>query len=218
MIDKTVAPFGLAIQLLKKTYLISMLFVVIIRFTTCYKVALSEYKEIAKATLEAYAESKGEENYYDDNWRYIRFIVSDGKVEIDAAKSISAVDEIVSKAIDTIDQEYAIEIPLSDELRLHILDVYCTWATSQFGDNYPKYDYFYYYGEYSGIHVIKFAGWCFSYITEDIDGLDFSRPCVSEIYAVSEDVGGTLKEIYEAGYLTRTELEAIHEVHSAIFH
>jgi len=185
--------------------------------TACTQV-LNEYKETAKINLDSYIEEKGISNYYSDNWQEITFAVANGKEAIDAAKTKSAVDNAVANAISKIDQVYIIEIYPNDELRLHILDLYHSWAISEFG-HVPssEAEHFIYYGQYNGFYVLKFTGWYFSYYTEFIDELEFSRPGVGEIYAISEGNSGTLKEIYEAQYLTRSELEEIHRIHNAIF-
>ncbi len=113
-------------------------------------------------------------------------------------------------------------IELSEEEKTEIFNLYATWAETEHGENYPHKDekHFFYYGEYQGFDIVKFCrvqtiyG---QYYDEYIGGLDFAHPGEGKIYAVGKDVCGTLKGIYEEGYLTHAQLEEIHKTHVAIF-
>ena len=90
--------------------------------------------------------------------------VLQGKEAIEVATSESAVDTAVATAkasIDRVDEEIGdMGIQTDDELRLKILNLYQSWAISEFGQSYPfKGDeYFIYYGQHNGFYVLKFAG------------------------------------------------------------
>lgn len=218
MIHKTFETSRIIYKKFKRLCLLSITFMMTFLLTACTQV-LNEYKETAKINLDNYVEEKGISNYYSDNWQEITFAVTHGKKAINAAKTKSAVDIAVETAINSIDQVYVREFYPDDEHRLHILDLYHSWALSEYGYvPSSEAEHFIYYGQYNDFYVLKFTGWYFSCYTEFIDELDFSRPGVGEIYAISEDVGGTLKEIYEVGYITRSELEEIHRIHNAIYH
>ena len=108
-------------------------------------------------------------------------------------------------------------IPLANyEIRLKILNLYRSLVLAEGGQaDGPLLEHFSYYGQYSGFYVFKFEGWSWGFgpREEYIDGLNFSRPGLHEIYALKEGFKGTLEEAYDEGYLKRSELEKIHEIH-----
>lgn len=115
-------------------------------------------------------------------------------------------------------------LPLEDETRYAIYELYNNWLASKYGEN-SRLNYslkeqilFTYYGQYNGFYILLFSGWMFGSCKEEIiDGLDFSRPGSGDIFAISDDIGKTLKEAYEEGFLTRKELKEIHYVHLNVF-
>ena len=114
---------------------------------------------------------------------------------------------------------YESGLPLEDEERLAILELCHNWAEIEFDGLYSfkGKNTFTYYGQYNGFYILKFTAWTFGVIKEEIiDGLNFSRHGSEEIYAISDDIGKTLKEAYEEGYLTRNELKEIHKMHMNI--
>jgi len=115
-------------------------------------------------------------------------------------------------------EQYRLGLPLEDEERQAILQLYRNWAENEFGENYSfkEQDTFIYYGQHNGFHVLKFTGWYFSFFAEEIDDLCFYRPGVGDIYVVNESMGKTLKEAYEEGYFTRIQLKEIHNIHMNI--
>jgi len=69
---------------------------------------LSKYKSFAKEELEVYAADKGRDNYCDENWAGITQFITDGKMEIGAAKNSVEVDSALVGAkakIDTVEVE-----------------------------------------------------------------------------------------------------------------
>jgi len=69
---------------------------------------LAAYKAEAKTGLDAYAESKGQENYTVENWAVINELVAESKTTIDTTRNKAAVDaavEMAKNAIDTISQK-----------------------------------------------------------------------------------------------------------------
>lgn len=61
----------------------------------------------AKNDISAYAEAKGEENYWSDDWTEIRKIVTDAQAEIDKAATTASLQEIVDGAKEDIDKVQA---------------------------------------------------------------------------------------------------------------
>jgi len=187
------------------------------------KAEINSYKTEAVTVIKSYADGKGKGNYSDDNWIMICKVVDDSKKGIELSKNKQEVDAAVGTAKILIDQACGeiddMSIQLSEGLRLEILNLYQSWALSEFGHDYPfkGIEYFIYYGKYNEFYVIIFTGWYFLFRQDDIDGLDFSHPGAGEIYAINDDFGGTLKEAYEEGYLTRSELEEINKIHDGIF-
>ncbi|MFA5449550.1 MAG: hypothetical protein WC292_03835 [Clostridia bacterium] len=64
---------------------------------------LADYKTQAIASLEAYAESKGQDNYTTENWETIKTIVENGKTTINASESKETVDTAKAEAMSEID-------------------------------------------------------------------------------------------------------------------
>lgn len=87
---------------MKKIIIIGVILVMLFSLAACKGNELAEYKAQAKADLEAYAESKGQENYSEDNWAAILGLVEDGKAAVDAAENKTAVDNAVSTAKEEI--------------------------------------------------------------------------------------------------------------------
>ncbi len=110
-------------------------------------------------------------------------------------------------------------ISISDEERLEIYELYKSWSLSYYGEDFPvqKEADFTYYGFYSGFHVLSYMGWFFSHTIEWIDDLDFSRTGTGEIFAISKEIGGELKDIYGQGYISRADLEEIHDLHMKMY-
>ncbi|MFA5449552.1 MAG: hypothetical protein WC292_03845 [Clostridia bacterium] len=63
---------------------------------------LADYKTQAIESLEAYAKSKGQDNYTAENWETIKTIVENGKTTINTAESKEAVDTAKAEAMTAI--------------------------------------------------------------------------------------------------------------------
>lgn len=68
---------------------------------------VEQAKESAKNEISAYAEAKGEENYWPDGWTEIEKIVTDAQAEIDKADAATSLQEIVAGAKADIDKVQA---------------------------------------------------------------------------------------------------------------
>jgi len=100
------------IYMYKKFVSIGVLFVMVLSVTACscnidiptqLDRELLEHKASEKTELEAYAESKGKDNYTAENWAVIEGILALAKSAIDAAADKAAVDKAVKAAEATID-------------------------------------------------------------------------------------------------------------------
>lgn len=221
----------MAVNMAKNMAVLAIMSIIAVLFIGCannniaasFDYELAEYRKTAKADIQTYADSKIQKEYTADNRISICNIVSETFRKIDSMQAKSDIHMITmtSKAlIDSLDLQLIDQgVPINDELRLEVGNLYKSWAISMYGQDYPwkDTDSFLYYGRYKDFHVLKYTGWYFSYHKEYIGGLDFSYPGVGDIYVVSETIGGTLKDLFERGYLTQIELEEINRIHIAIF-
>ena len=95
-------------QVFKKLICIGVLFIVAFSFSGCVRQSdesreLAKHKISAKEKLEAYAEARGEENYYVENWAEITGLITEGKAAIDGALNKTSVDAAVTEAKSAID-------------------------------------------------------------------------------------------------------------------
>lgn len=95
--------------MVKKIMCIGLVLVMIFSLPSCEKdFNLEEYKKNAKDTIETYVESKGEDNYSEENWIVINDILMQGIEAIEAATEASEVDSLVitiKQDIDNIPQK-----------------------------------------------------------------------------------------------------------------
>jgi len=77
--------------------LLGLMLVMLFTFAAC-EFDLVAYKEAAKAGLDTYAASKGEENYSGNNWTLVAGFVAEGKSAIDVVADKDDVDAAVDDA------------------------------------------------------------------------------------------------------------------------
>ncbi len=176
-----------------------------------------EYKEFALAEIRTLAESKAQ-----NAPEKITNILNISQIVINSAQSVHNIYSIkmtMLALLDAIGSQLEKGIEISNETRGEILDEYANWAEANPNVHYTHIgdENFFFYGQYNGFYITMHNGWYGALHEEFIDGLDFSNPGTGEIYAVGSGIGGTLKEIYEQGYLTRAELEEIHKIHIRIY-
>ncbi len=120
--------------MLKKLISMVVLTVMVFSFAACNQASLSNenelvgYKASAISELEAYAESKGQDNYLDTDWETIMLLSANAKLEIDEATDKLAVDAAVKTAKQSIDEIYT----LSDGLET------CKMTAKTALENYAK--------------------------------------------------------------------------------
>jgi len=83
-------------KFVKKFVCLGMTFVMLFSLVGCN--GLAQYKEAAKAELDAYAAALDEERYNDENWEAIMGFVAEGKTAIDAAEDVVEVDVTLAAA------------------------------------------------------------------------------------------------------------------------
>lgn len=181
---------------------------------------LVNYKSDANLTIQTYADTRIRD-FSPDNWTIVCNIVIEGRKTIDVAKSKNDVDAVVNNTINAIDE---VEMERKDRLNYKIRAEIINWSYLYFdlGQNngVTREDVDskwidYYYGQYNGFHILHFRGWGFGLELETvIDNLSFKSKETLEILAVKEDCGMTLKELYEDGYITRSDLEEIYIINS----
>jgi len=194
---------------------------------TCNTFDLDACKTTAKAELDTLTEA--EAYYSPDNWAERLRLIEDGKKEIDKAKNKDGVDSAV--AMTNKNLSYILyNTRIDAETRSEIDRLYVKWFTNDYYKpsleeiSSEKIDC--YYGQYAGFYVFHFHGWGFAFNKTIIDGLIFMTHATGGILALSEDYGGerkpgeiyenVLKQVYEKGYITRADLEAIYEINCGI--
>lgn len=192
-------------------------------FTGCDNISLDEYKVTGKALIDAHVATKTQGDYSTDKWAELLNVAAEGRQAVEDATNKDAVDTAVEDTRKTIDEvEMERDDGLDSEIRSEIINWSYLWLElgQEEGVTLEDIDSWwidYYYGQYSGFHVFHFRRWGFGTSIETIiDDLSFLTRGTLDIYAVKEDCGGTLKEIYENGYLTRADLEEIYEIHNNV--
>jgi len=181
---------------------------------------LVSYKTDAKLAIQSYADAR-QEDFSLDNWTIVCNIVTAGKKTVDAAESKADVNTVIN------DTKYAIDemkIERDDGLNYEIRSEIINWSYLylDLGQNngvtredIDSWWIDHYYGQYNGFHIFHFRVWGFGLESEMvIDSLSFRSRGTLEILAVKENCGMTLKELYEDGYITRTDLEEIYIIHN----
>ena len=140
---------------------------------------------------------------------------------VDAANCETDINTVVNDTMNAIDK---VEIKRYDGLNYKIWSEIINWnyLNLDFGqsDDVMREDISkewldYYYGQYNGFHIFHFRVWGFGVSHKIIiDNFSFITHGTSEIYAVRDDCGMTLNELYEEGHITRADLETIHITYS----
>ncbi len=188
------------------------------------EIGLEEYKQIVKDEIKAHADSKGQDNFSAEDWAEICEIVDASERYIDGATSkvmaygVKMTAKAMINAVENPLDKWGVSI--SEGERTEILEGYGNYYEQTYGKEFQhdENSMFYYYGKHNGYYIFMFpAGWGFDVVGEYIGGLDFSRNCINNIYALKNDEINTLREIYKREYLNREELEKIHGIHIGIF-
>lgn len=181
---------------------------------------LVSYKTDAKLAIQTYADARQGDSS-PDNWTIVCNIVTVGKKTVDTAESKTGVNIVVNdikNAIDEVGMER--DDGLNYEIRSEIINWSYLYLDLGQNNGVTREDIGswwidYYYGQYNGFHIFHFRVWGFGLESETvIDNLSFRSRGTLEILAVKENCGMTLKELYEDGHITRTDLEEIYIIHS----
>ena len=207
--------------MIKKILRLWIVFFMLFLLSACnIDIDLVSYKADAKVAIQSYADSR-QEDFSSDNWTIVYNIVTEGKKAVDASESKIDVNIVVNYTKDAIDE---VGIKRDDGLNYDIRSEIINWSYLflDLGQNngitqedIDSWWIDYYYGQYNGFYVFHFRVWGFGLESETIiDNLSFRSRGTLEIFAVKENCGMTLKELYEDGYITRADLEEIFIIHS----
>ena len=186
-----------------------------------WHLVLDSYKTAAAATLELYAESKGENNYTPEKWALIQNYVLTGKAGIGATTTRARVDLALAAAKATIRAvPRESNVGISTELEARIKQTILEYWQSQGRQGLTINDvWFLEFGYYDGTVAIKIGfgdknNWAVSTVPfrEIVAGVDFHYPVSWHIIAWDNDSLFTLTQAYENGLLTRADLLQIHAI------
>lgn len=183
---------------------------------------LHDYKAKTKADIQRYVDAI-KYFYSPEDFEIIENIAFDGKEVIDKAGSKDRINKLFDQTIDAID---SIETLRYDELKYTIWKEIIDWSYLYLSlgqnegatyDNMSQMWLDFYYGSYNGFLIFHFREWDFGSSYETIvDEFSFITRGTHTIYAVSKDKGMTLIELYEDGYITKTELVEIYNTYTKL--
>lgn len=207
--------------MIKKVLGLWIVLVMLFSLTACNTdIDLMSYKTDSKVAIQSYADSR-QEDFSSDNWTIVCNIVIEGKKAVDSAESKTDVNIVIKHIKNAIEE---VGINRDDGLNYEIRSEIINWSYLylDLGQNngitqedIDSWWIDYYYGQYNGFHIFHFRVWGFGIELETIiDNLSFMSRGTLEIFAVKENCGMTLKELYYDGHITRADLEEIYLIHS----
>lgn len=187
---------------------------------SCTSKSLSHYKMAAIEIMET--RKNNEKSYTPSSWQLRCQIVDEGKNEVSKAENKETVDNVLNTTLMRLNNVFY-NTQIDIETRTEIERLYIKW----FGHYYTlngkegllrlleistwRMDC--YYGLYNGFYVFHYRVWGFGVTNEEvINGLSFFTSGSMGINVVSEEFGGSLTEVYMAGYITSSDLNAIYEI------
>lgn len=121
---------------MKKIIYLGIAFVMLFSLAACNTDnGLAKYKADAKATIQDYADAKGQANYCETNWSAICGYVAAGKAAVDEAESKATVDIAVSTAKTAINA-VSKEIEMEQIVSIHFFttESFMPWQDHKFYD------------------------------------------------------------------------------------
>lgn len=88
----------------KKLVVLGLALAMLFTLVACNTDSLADYKNTAKATIQAYADAKERDNYSADRWAEVCNAVALGKQAVDDAPTMPQVDDVVAKSKENIDK------------------------------------------------------------------------------------------------------------------